>query len=217
MWRSCSTHPLLTLSSYLIAASSVFDGVVAFVPTHHRTPRDSTSSSYARHLSLPSATIIPVAGSRGSSKRKQEALSISRKSDNDIMAEGASAAANTASLPSDANHHPSALRNRAVISAEVSRWLLHGEGKGNNSGHVLEIASGTGCHIESFARALPSWTFKPTEVSGMQLIPHLHCSLYETTKQRAIIKHDADLRSAWFLGMPRVGVLGLGLVLLFCT
>lgn len=173
MWRSCSTHPLLTLSSYLITASCVFDCVLAFVPIHHQTPQDSTFSSTLRHLSPPSATAIPVTGSRGARKRKQEALSTSLTPENDIMADGASAAANTTPLPSDAKHHPSALRNRAVISAELTRWLLHGEGKGTNSGHVLEVASGTGCHVETFARALPSWTFKPTEVSGTQLIPHL--------------------------------------------
>jgi len=109
----------------------------------------------------------------------------------------------------DARHHPSALRNRDVIAAELVKWVGQQEGGGG----MLEIASGTGevfffestlrrscavrrvagvyqrlqliikgspalvaaylssppaagCHAETFAKALPAWTFQPTEASN---------------------------------------------------
>lgn len=62
----------------------------------------------------------------------------------------------------DYRHHPAALRNREFISKELYTWLEKDVG---GSG-VLEIASGTGCHAEAFAKVLPSWTFQPTEVSN---------------------------------------------------
>ena len=61
--------------------------------------------------------------------------------------------------PSDDRHHPSSIRNRDVILQELSKW----EG-GSGSGEMLDIASGTGCHVEAFAKALPGWTFQPSEV-----------------------------------------------------
>lgn len=71
----------------------------------------------------------------------------------------------------DGRHHPSALRNRDFIAAELVKW-----GGGQDDGAaasgtssaacmMLEIASGTGCHVEAFAKVLPAWTFQPTEVS----------------------------------------------------
>ncbi|CAM9153613.1 unnamed protein product [Discosporangium mesarthrocarpum] len=61
-------------------------------------------------------------------------------------------------------HHPSALRNRAVITDKLSRWL------GGTQGKVLEVASGTGCHVESFARALPRWTWQPSEYDRSRIL-----------------------------------------------
>lgn len=63
----------------------------------------------------------------------------------------------------DHQHWPSSLRNREVIATEVARWLEKQESE-NGAGHMLEIASGTGCHIEMFAKRMPSWNFTPTEV-----------------------------------------------------
>lgn len=63
----------------------------------------------------------------------------------------------------DHRHWPSSLRNREVIATEVRRWLEKQESE-SGAGYVLEIASGTGCHIETFAKRLPSWKFTPTEV-----------------------------------------------------
>lgn len=65
--------------------------------------------------------------------------------------------------PSDDRHHPSAIRNRGVILEELSKWE-GGTSSGTRSGEMLDIASGTGCHVEAFATALPGWTFQPSEV-----------------------------------------------------
>lgn len=61
----------------------------------------------------------------------------------------------------DDRHHPSAKRNRAFISGEIVKWL----GQDVEGQHLLEIASGTGCHAEAFAKQLPACTIQPTEVS----------------------------------------------------
>ncbi|CAN0375622.1 unnamed protein product, partial [Phaeothamnion confervicola] len=63
-------------------------------------------------------------------------------------------------------HHPAALRNRPYITHELQRLLADKEGK------LLELASGSGAHVENLAKALPSWTFQPTEpfdVSDLKL------------------------------------------------
>ena len=52
---------------------------------------------------------------------------------------------------------PSAERNKTPIG-ELLVQLLAAQGT------ALEIASGTGQHVEWFARQLPSWTWQPTEV-----------------------------------------------------
>lgn len=59
----------------------------------------------------------------------------------------------------DDRHWGACKRNRDFITAEMKNWLT------DEMGQVLEIASGTGCHVEAFAKELPRWTFQPTEVS----------------------------------------------------
>ncbi|CAM9942073.1 unnamed protein product [Choristocarpus tenellus] len=66
-------------------------------------------------------------------------------------------------------HPPSALRNRAMITSELKRWLQMGRGR-EQTGRVLEVASGTGCHIEAFAKILPGWTFQPTECDESRML-----------------------------------------------
>jgi len=58
-------------------------------------------------------------------------------------------------------HHGSALRNRGPILEKLKEIL--GEPAAECKPLVLEIASGTGCHVEVFAPALPRMTFYPTE------------------------------------------------------
>lgn len=65
----------------------------------------------------------------------------------------------------DQRHWPSSLRNREVIATELTKWLTGKET--HEAGNLLEIASGTGCHIETFAKSLPGWTFTPTEVRAV--------------------------------------------------
>jgi len=61
-------------------------------------------------------------------------------------------------MKNDDRHHPSAKRNRGPI-LEVLRKELPPDG----SGMVLEIGSGSGCHAEFFATALPKLQWQPTE------------------------------------------------------
>ena len=58
-------------------------------------------------------------------------------------------------------HHPSALRNRDPILAELQAILPT-----ETEGLALEIASGTGAHVELFAPAFPKLTFQPTELDS---------------------------------------------------
>lgn len=54
-------------------------------------------------------------------------------------------------------HHPSALRNRAPILEKLQQCSLA------TAGLALEIASGTGAHVEHFADASPEVTWQPSE------------------------------------------------------
>ena len=67
----------------------------------------------------------------------------------------------TMTSPSDDRHGPPSIRNRGFIVEELSKWE---GGGGSEGGRMLDIASGTGCHVEAFAKALPAWTFQPSEV-----------------------------------------------------
>jgi hypothetical protein len=59
---------------------------------------------------------------------------------------------------SEVTHHPSALRNRDPILAELQAVL-----PADVEGLALEVASGTGAHVEIFAPAFPLVRFQPTE------------------------------------------------------
>ena len=84
-----------------------------------------------------------------------------KKDDDSTVATPGSAILDNIMSTSDSRHFPAAKRNREVISKELCTWLEKDAGDNN----VLDIASGTGCHAEAFAKALPAWTFQPTEVS----------------------------------------------------
>jgi hypothetical protein len=56
------------------------------------------------------------------------------------------------------SHHPSALRNRDPILVVLQEVL-----SADVEGLALEVASGTGAHVEIFAPAFPNLTFQPTE------------------------------------------------------
>mmetsp|Transcript_113911 Transcript_113911/g.207228 ORF Transcript_113911/g.207228 Transcript_113911/m.207228 type:complete len:250 (+) Transcript_113911:40-789(+) len=57
-------------------------------------------------------------------------------------------------------HHPSALRNRIPILKELLKMLPPSD---EFSGLALEIASGTGAHLEVYAPAFPRLSFQPSE------------------------------------------------------
>lgn len=57
---------------------------------------------------------------------------------------------------STSQHHPSALRNRGPILEKLQQCSL-------KEGLALEVASGTGAHVECFADALPEITWHPSE------------------------------------------------------
>eukprot|EP00903_Cladosiphon_okamuranus_P009423 g8986.t1 len=84
----------------------------------------------------------------------------------------------------DARHHPSALRNRDFISAELVKWIGQGQGQaqehtdGDGVNQILEIASGTGCHAEAFSKVLPAWSFQPTEYDESR-IPDILATIEE--------------------------------------
>ena len=60
-------------------------------------------------------------------------------------------------------HHPSALRNRPHILAALQELLPQFD---CTEGSALEIASGSGAHIEVFADAFPKLRWQPTELDA---------------------------------------------------
>eukprot|EP00668_Euglena_longa_P033376 GGOE01042935.1.p1 GENE.GGOE01042935.1~~GGOE01042935.1.p1 ORF type:complete len:234 (+),score=39.11 GGOE01042935.1:22-702(+) len=62
---------------------------------------------------------------------------------------------------SNEDHHPSALRNRGPILEALLQVPLP-----PGAAHALEIASGTGAHMETYAPAFPHLTWQPTEYCG---------------------------------------------------
>jgi hypothetical protein len=79
-------------------------------------------------------------------------------------------------MASSGHHHPSSLRNRAPILAELQRLLsrhvaaAEGEGEGEavvgRGRWALEVASGSGAHVEVFAPAFPALSWQPSDCVG---------------------------------------------------
>ena len=65
------------------------------------------------------------------------------------------------SLMEGGGHHPSALRNRPHILAALQELLPSFNA---TEGTALEIASGSGAHVEVFADAFPKLRWQPTEL-----------------------------------------------------
>ena len=61
-------------------------------------------------------------------------------------------------MSSDSDHHPAALRNRQPILDELLKLV-----DPSASGAALEIASGTGAHLEHFAPNFPRLQWQPSE------------------------------------------------------
>ena len=61
-------------------------------------------------------------------------------------------------MSGDSDHHPAALRNRQPILDELLKLV-----DPSASGAALEIASGTGAHLEHFAPNFPSLQWQPSE------------------------------------------------------
>lgn len=176
-----SAHALSTSFFCLLGTDIVCDGVVTFVSLNTAERSVLPANLQQQRKTTVTAVVTPIpqgrpanqrlAESQGPGERNSADSSAAPQTSGNIMAENPGASVHTISSPSDANHHPSALRNRGPITAELSRWLQRGAGRGDDGQHggsVLEIASGTGCHVEAFAKALPNWTFKPTEVGGIR-------------------------------------------------
>eukprot|EP00753_Platysulcus_tardus_P008379 PLAT15935.1.p2 GENE.PLAT15935.1~~PLAT15935.1.p2 ORF type:complete len:238 (+),score=111.52 PLAT15935.1:42-716(+) len=70
-------------------------------------------------------------------------------------------------------HHPSALRNRPHQLAVVRKLV---EELAEDSPAVLEVASGTGAHVELFAAELPAVTFTPSCYTD-SMLPRLQAVL----------------------------------------
>jgi len=65
----------------------------------------------------------------------------------------------------EGDHHPSALRNRGPILEELRTIVPYGPPP-SDAPCALEVASGTGAHIEVYAPAFPHLMWQPTEYRG---------------------------------------------------
>jgi Protein of unknown function (DUF938) len=85
---------------------------------------------------------------------------------------------------SAAQHSPAAERNRAPI-LQVLRNILP------DSGHALEIASGTGQHVAHFASHMPGWVWQPSDAQadGFESI-RLWCAQTGTANVREPLRLD---------------------------
>jgi Protein of unknown function (DUF938) len=85
---------------------------------------------------------------------------------------------------SAAQHSPAAERNRAPI-LQVLRNILP------DTGHALEIASGTGQHVAHFASHMPGWVWQPSDalVDGFESI-RLWCAQTGTANVREPLRLD---------------------------
>eukprot|EP00039_Didymoeca_costata_P028896 m.22503 g.22503 ORF g.22503 m.22503 type:complete len:84 (+) comp7406_c0_seq1:59-310(+) len=66
-------------------------------------------------------------------------------------------------------HHPSALRNRGPI-LQVLQTLIPKVSERTQATNVLELASGSGCHVEHFAPAFPSFSWQPSEYIAKDVV-----------------------------------------------
>jgi len=94
---------------------------------------------------------------------------------------------------------PSAERNKQPI-LEVLQTVLP------QSGHALEIASGTGQHVVWFARHLPQWTWQPTDGHrGALYNIAAHMDAAELENILAPLQLDV-LKSPWPIGSQQVNL-----------
>jgi len=69
-------------------------------------------------------------------------------------------------------HNHSALSNRKLIVEQLTLIPLP------DAKHALEVASGSGAHIEVYAPAFPQLTWQPSEVEGVQHIDEFGTAMY---------------------------------------
>lgn len=168
-------HPRQTITcSYLLVLCTSFGGVATFIFPSRHLPSGPLPEARADHLQLISTIFnlhLPFHARRrliysrlifsGGYSSRREVEDTARRYTGSAACSRLESEKMTSS--NDHRHWPSSLRNREVIATEVARWLEKQESE-NGAGHMLEIASGTGCHIEMFAKRLPGWKFTPTEV-----------------------------------------------------
>jgi len=77
-----------------------------------------------------------------------------------------------AEVPDSPVHHPSAMRNRGPITRKLQHVLSSAGllGEGGEKRVAVEVASGTGCHLEAFAKAFPTITWQPSEYIPMDVV-----------------------------------------------
>lgn len=90
-------------------------------------------------------------------------------------------------MANDARHHPSALRNRGPILEALQEMLPAKEG------HVLEIASGSGCHVEHFAPNFPKLQWQPSEyVQDASVLKDINAVVSSIPNIRPAVALDAS-------------------------
>jgi len=101
---------------------------------------------------------------------------------------------------------PSAARNKTPI-ADLLTQLLPAHGT------ALEIASGTGQHVEWFATQLPGWTWQPTEVHRGALY-NIEVRVAQAELDNLLDPLVLDVRAEhWFASAPTVPTFDL----IFCA
>lgn len=97
---------------------------------------------------------------------------------------------------------PAAERNKAPILAQLQRLLPA-------TGRALEIASGTGQHLGWFARAMPGWTWQPSDVdAGAFATLAAHTSGGGLSNVLTPVEIDV-LSDGWWCDNPPAPALGL--------
>ncbi|MFK7929954.1 MAG: DUF938 domain-containing protein [Myxococcota bacterium] len=85
---------------------------------------------------------------------------------------------------------PSSLRNREPI-LDVLRQVLP------ESGHAIEVASGSGTHAAWFVPRLPGWTWQPTDLGDLDSIRGWRAILDEPRLREPVV---LDVTEPWPLG-----------------